>query len=102
MRYEFHEEARTEFLAAISRYEAEVPGLGARFLAETQRSLALLLDTPLIGAPKGRRLRSFPLNDAFPFSLVYAVQGDSLLVVAVAHQSRRPGYWRSRMDEGRF
>ncbi len=36
------------------------------------------------------------MNDSFPFSLVYVVRGEILFVVAVAHQSRRPGYWRGR------
>jgi hypothetical protein len=32
----------------------------------------------------------------FPFSIVYSVGGDNLRVLAVAHQSRRPRYWRGR------
>lgn len=96
MHFEFHVEARVEFLEAIARYETEVPGLGARFLEEVERCLALLLDAPLVGSPLRSELRNFPLNDSFPFSLVYAVRRDILFIVAVAHQSRMPGYWRSR------
>lgn len=97
MHFDFHVEARVEFLEAVSRYEAEVAGLGARFVAELERCIELLLGAPLIGAPLGRKLRCFPLDDGFPFSLVYAVRGDVLLLVAVAHQSRKPGYWKRRV-----
>ena len=34
--------------------------------------------------------------DRFPFNLFYRVTGDEVVVVAVAHQKRRPGYWASR------
>ena len=57
MQFEFHAEARVEFLEAASRYDAEIPGLGTRFIAETERCIVLLLDAPLIGA--GRLLREF-------------------------------------------
>ena len=32
----------------------------------------------------------------FPFSLIYSVEGSLIWIIAVAHQSRRPGYWRKR------
>ncbi len=57
MRYEFHSEARVEFLETIAHYDTTVPGLGARFLAEAERCLDLLLDAPFIGVPLGRKLR---------------------------------------------
>lgn len=96
MQFELHPEAREEFLNAVSRYEAEVPGLGARFVAELERCVGLLLDSPHIGSPLGRRLRRFVLDDNFPYSIVYAVLRDTLYVVAIAHGSRRPGYWKRR------
>ena len=96
MRFEIHSEARAEFLDAVARYEAEVPGLGARFVAEFERGIGLLLESPRLGARFGPRLRRFVLNDGFPYSVVYAERDGALLVVAVAHGARRPGYWRQR------
>jgi plasmid stabilization system protein ParE len=32
----------------------------------------------------------------FPYTIWYDVQGSMVTVVAVAHQHRRPGYWRQR------
>jgi toxin ParE1/3/4 len=96
MQFELHPEAREEFLAAISWYESQVPGLGARFVAEIERCLTLLLEAPQIGSPLGPKLRRVVINDGFPYSIIYAVLRDTLYVVALAHGSRRPGYWRRR------
>ena len=96
MEYELHADARGEFLLAADWYDAEVPGLGTRFVAEIERCLELLAQRPSIGSPYGRRLRRFVVDDAFPYPLAYAVRGDVIFVVAVAHHSRRPGYWRYR------
>jgi toxin ParE1/3/4 len=32
----------------------------------------------------------------FPFSVIYRPEPDGIVIFAVAHQSRRPGYWRGR------
>jgi hypothetical protein len=96
VRLEIDPDARLEFLSASARYEAAVPGLGGRFAAEFERGVSLLLDSPRLGAPFGRRLRRFVLNDGFPYSIVYAMRSDLLLVIALAHGARRPGYWRQR------
>jgi hypothetical protein len=34
----------------------------------------------------------------FPYSLMYVIDDRELLIVAIAHQSRRPGYWADRLD----
>jgi hypothetical protein len=30
--------------------------------------------------------------------VVYTLEGDDLLVLAIAHQHRKPGYWRNRLN----
>jgi len=96
MQLEVHSEAREEFLQAVSFYNAEVSGLGIRFVAEIERCQNMLCATPLVGHPYGRRLRKFTVDDNFPYSIVYAILADRLFVLAYAHGSRRPGYWRTR------
>src|SRR5258708_6964363 len=96
MRLEGHSEARAEFFGAVSFFEAPVPGPGVRVGAEIERCPQTLLDTPLVGSPYGRRLRKFTVGDQFPYSIVYAVLADGLYILAYAHGSRRPGYWRAR------
>ena len=97
MRLEFHPEAELELVEAAAHYELQVPGLGQRFEAEIRRATDILLDHPDIGSPADPHLRRFILN-RFPFTLYYSATSEVVRVEVVAHQSRHPGYWRSRID----
>ena len=97
MRLEFHPEAELELIEAALRYELEVPGLGERFEADVRRTTDLLLRHPEIGQSVDSDLRRFVLP-RFPFTLIYSATSEILRVEVVAHQSRLPGYWRSRVD----
>lgn len=68
--------------------------LGLAFIAEFERSLALLCTHPELGA-SWRKRRRLPLRK-FPYSVVYYVRGEELRVVALAHHARRPEYWARR------
>jgi plasmid stabilization system protein ParE len=98
MRYEFHPEAEHELYEAASRYESEVPELGLRLGEEVERVIQLLLEHPELGSRLDDELRHFVLR-RFPFSVVYAVAGDLVYIVAVAHGSREPEYWRLRVQD---
>ena len=77
-------------------YEDQVIGLGERFLDEVEGCVDLLLDRPCIGRRAGK-FRRLPLRK-FPFMLIYALEDDDLVVVAISHHRRRPGYWLGRYD----
>ncbi len=98
MRYEFHPEAEQELYEAASRYESEVSDLGSRFVDEVERVVQLLVEHPEMGSQLDDELRHFVLR-RFPFSVVYAVVSEVVYVVAVAHGSREPGYWRPRVQD---
>lgn len=51
---------------------------------------------PEDGVPVSGALRRFLLR-RFPYYLLYRVEEDWILVLAVGHHSRRPGYWRDRL-----
>ena len=92
---EFHPAAEAEFVSAVRLYEAAVEGLGADLIAEVTRVVGLLCVTPGIGQRLDFRHRRFPLQ-RFPLALVFRVDGDRVVIVAVAHRRRRPGYWQER------
>jgi plasmid stabilization system protein ParE len=98
MKYEFHPEAELELYEAALRYESEVTGLGVRFGDEVERVISLLLEHPEMGARVDENLRHFVFRK-FPFSVVYAVVGDLVYIIAVAHGSREPEYWRLRVQD---
>ena len=98
MKYEFHPEAELELYEAAQWYEAKISGLGIRFGDEVERVVDLLLEHPEMGARVDENLRHFVLR-RFPFSVVYAVAADCIYIVAVAHGSREPEYWRLRVQD---
>jgi plasmid stabilization system protein ParE len=74
--------------------------IAARFIEELDRALMLLRERPELGQRIGPDHRRFPLH-GFPFFVNYRIdKANSLIrVVAVSHQSRRPGYWANRVEE---
>jgi len=89
--------ARAEAETAARWYEAREAGLGGDFVAELERAVEQILTTPDAWpiCQHDDRARRFLLS-RFPYAVVYLVQDDALVVVAVAHGKRRPGYWRGR------
>ena len=92
----FHPAARDEFVAAAAYYDAAVPGLGNRFLVAVKQTADMLSTHPDAGAARGSGTRRL-LVAGFPYHVVYRVRGDDIEVLAIAHQHRRPGYWRDRL-----
>lgn len=92
---EFHPAASQELEAASSLYESQRPGLGDELTDEIEDVCLLLSEYPAIGRTVDDLHRSVPLRK-FPFMLVYRVRGTVVLIVAIAHKRKRPGYWRSR------
>jgi len=91
----FHSDAADELEEATVFYESRVAGLGKSFLAEVQRTVSLIERYPDAGAVISRNLRRVRL-DRFPYSVVYRRTADAIVIIALAHQRRRPGYWRGR------
>lgn len=97
-RVRFHEAARDEYLAAATRYENARPGLGVDFQAEVDDYVDKAASGMLPGTPtrvEDHDVRKVPLS-RFPYVLHFERRGDDLIVWAVAHTRRRPGYWRRR------
>jgi plasmid stabilization system protein ParE len=96
MNYVFLPEADEEFREAACYYENEASGVGLAFITEVHRVLAVVVSHPRAAKKVRGTLRSKVLFH-FPYSLLYSIESDLILVVAVAHQKRRPIYWRSRL-----
>ena len=96
MTHEFGLHARRELLEATSWYLADGGEPAAEFFElAVQRALRLLEFMPRLGRASYPGVRTWPLKD-FPYTLVYRVKGKAINVIAVAHQSREPAYWRRR------
>ena len=88
--------AQAELDAAATWYATEGGEAAAqRWLTAFERAGRLLAAFALIGTPAPRATRLLRIK-RFPYALVYRVGAADLLVVAVAHDRRAPGYWQGR------
>lgn len=94
--------AAEEAAEAASFYEGAQPGLGGKFEQAFFDAIALLREelVPLSAiSPELSRLGvGRIILRRFPFSIVARKAEDAFEVVAVAHHSRRPAYWRARLS----
>ncbi|MFZ2450556.1 MAG: type II toxin-antitoxin system RelE/ParE family toxin [Methylovulum miyakonense] len=95
---EFIPEAREEFLAEVAFYQAKQHGLGGKFSSAVEKAVALVAAFPDVGSPSASGTRRVVIK-GFPFWLVYQLaQTDAIVIFAIAHHSRRPGYWLDRLS----
>ena len=89
--------AQAELDEAISWYAAQAPGLSEGFLVEVLRSIELIQRHPTGWHPLTADVRRCRLR-RFPYSVIYTVEAGEVLVLAVAHQHRKPSYWQDRIN----
>jgi toxin ParE1/3/4 len=94
---ELHEEAGSEYDAAFDWYLERSPDAALKFDTEFDRALAEIAQAPQRWATGPYQTRRFLLRK-FPFILIYPERdsGD-IQILAVAHTSRKPGYWKGRI-----
>ena len=98
MRIEFLDEARLEFLEALSFYEGEQAGLGQRFKDEVDKSIRWIVANPEVLRVRGGGYRRMNLR-IFPYYLPYIIRGGNVWLLAVAHGRQRPHYWIQRKGQ---
>ena len=94
--YRYISSAMEEVAEAIQHYNNVSPSVSDSFLSDLDRVIGHLRVFPKSGVSILRGFRSFPLH-RYPFSLIYKVEREEIVIVALAHQSRRPDYWRDRV-----
>jgi plasmid stabilization system protein ParE len=94
----FHELARLEFLDNVAYYETIQVGLGERFRLSVEAAVARAAAMPFAGFPYNHGTRRVVLKK-FPFSVIYLASPNEVVIFAVAHFKRKPGYWKSRRDD---
>lgn len=87
--------ARAEFLAEVTYYNTLRAGSGAQFATAVEEAVARAVAFPESGSPLVAGTRRV-YTKGFPFSIVYRSEPETIVVVAVAHQARHPGYWQGR------
>lgn len=100
-RVRFEDEADAEYHEAGRWYDARRTGLGTEFLDAVDAAIRRILDFPRAGAPVPRVPPDAPVRrlavTRFPYHVIYLDAPDVLRILAIAHDRRRPGYWKGRL-----
>ena len=97
----FEAEADEEYRAAGRWYEERRLGLGIEFFDAVDAALGQIVRLPEAGAPVRQLPSDLPVRRApvkrFPYHVIYLELNGEIRVLAVAHDRRKPGYWRDRI-----
>ncbi len=91
-----HPEAEREFEAAANFYNEREEGLGDDFSEEVFATIDRIIEFPNSWPRSSHRTRRCLCN-RFPYSVIYRYTEAEVTIYAVAHQKRKPGYWKDRL-----
>lgn len=95
--FQISDPASEELTKAIQWYEQRRAGLGGELFDAVSHTLEVIREHPEIGTSRTGRLPSRQLRvQGFPYKVAYRSRDHDIYVVAIAHTSRRPGYWKNR------
>lgn len=92
-----HPEADIEMVEEAAYLERQLPGYGALFLASVASLRDKMAPFPEMFPEKLPGVR-FAFVSGFRYVLPYRITTDGIVILAYAHTSRRPGYWRKRLN----
>ncbi len=98
MHIQIHELAERELDEAYLYYENILPNLGERLLDEFQRGLSRIESFPKAWSPIAENIRKCILTN-FPYHIIYAIEDETIIILAFAHQHRKPEYWSNRYKD---
>lgn len=96
MQARFLAPARAEVEEAIAYFDEQRRGLGDRFEQDLFDTVGFITERPLSGKRLTENVRQVGLR-TFRYNVVYVVDEDEIIIVAVAHHRRRPSYWVGRL-----
>ena len=95
-RIEIHPAALAELRSAVEWYLERSEPAAQEFVAEVDRAIALVIESPKRWPVSEHNTRRFVLQ-RFPFAITYSETDSGVQVLAFAHGHRRPGYWKERL-----
>ena len=93
--YRYVTPARLELRDAALYYRERSSRVAASFMGSVQHAVDRLLEFPESAPVLKENVRGMAIA-RFPYTLVYRIEGDLILILAVAHQKQRPYYWVDR------
>jgi plasmid stabilization system protein ParE len=101
----FEDEADTEYRLAGRYYEERREHLGIEFFDAVDATIDHILELPRAGTFVPRMPADLPVRrravTRFPYHVIYLEAGSDLRILAIAHDRRKPGYWKDRLKHSR-
>jgi toxin ParE1/3/4 len=98
MKYKFHPDALEEYREAAIWYANRERELAHQFIANIEDAIHRVAETPTRWRIIEEDVRRC-LTHLFPYAILYTIEKNFILIVAVMHFSREPGYWRERIQK---
>ncbi|MDB9315352.1 type II toxin-antitoxin system RelE/ParE family toxin [Spirulina sp. CS-785/01] len=96
MNVKFLAPARQEFKEAIQYYETQRAGLGQEFSQAVQATINRIVAFPSGWSLLGNNIRRCQTHH-FPYGVIYVIEEEEIIIIAVAHLHRKPDYWSNRI-----
>ena len=94
----FHPEVARDIREPVVWYESQAKGLGGDFINELESAYEAIAELPGVWPQFRKGFRRYILT-RFPFAVIYRQSNEKIYVIAVMHQSRKPGYWLNQIVE---
>ena len=96
--YQIHPAAALEAEDSILYYNRQRRNLGYQFRAELKRSLFAISNFPEAAPVHKYNIHRYSMKK-FPYGILYLNEEELIYILAIMHQSRKPGYWDYRLEE---
>lgn len=98
MRYVFHPEALTEYARAVQYYAERRVDLAEAFIQAIEDTIYRIREAPTRWGVIDEDIYRC-LARKFPYGILYMIEQDYILILAIMHCSQKPGYWKERVGQ---
>jgi toxin ParE1/3/4 len=95
MRYVFHPLALNEYGEAVQYYTEQRDEVAQAFINAIEETVYRIRESPTRYPVIDEDVRRC-MARRFPYGVLYTIEQDYILILAVMHCSREPGYWKDR------
>lgn len=96
MRVQLADGAKRDFADGLRWYRKRSDRAANHFVEEINDAITKILKDPARNRQIRPDIRTIRIK-RYPYSLIYLIHPDAIIIVAVAHSKRRPGYWSRRL-----
>lgn len=98
MKYVFHPAALTEYAEAVQFYAERRVELAQALIDAVEDAIFRIVESPTRCRVIDEDIRQC-LTRKLPYGILYTIEQDFILIVAVMHCSREPEYWKDRVRQ---